>query len=559
MFTYSKLLTGLAFGGMLLMYVSCGNSEQNVAEGIEYYPVKLGENGRWGMVSPSGEMLFEDEFENEPTPVLDGLFFVEEGGSQSIYKASKKPELVIGELTQHGLLSEGVIPTTTENSRITMIDRNGKVKFTLMPHNGKEIVGCDGMFFDGLLRIQDEDGKWGYADSDGKIIISPKYRGCTPFSEDFALAAIEKNDENKLIIIDKKGNEVTTLKDDIELGRTTGTGFKHGLLIAKRNDACGFIDTKGEFKKVSGKVHSIGDYNEDLFTYMDKDGKWGVMTFDDNQLIRCKYNRIKILSSGDFLVDVDGEVSVINKADEKILDLHDYTNVLALSGAFNFVAKEGGNYYLFLDKDGKPVNKNEYAKVGGLYFSKDNILEDQIRSDYFDVEGVSQLIAESISEKGIGNNTIGSPMSKYIKNPNDFSSIYISSVEDSTSAKKGYRYSISVNVYGNESALQYGKDPQYGYTDYSKKEINPSAVVERIELTASVKDVSSVKEKVIASLVQKGFEKTSDNELTKGKTVVSIYDSYGDIKIRLFANTANDNASVGNVTIGSDMYLEGDM
>ncbi len=532
---------------MLLSCVSCGNSEQNAADGIEYYPVKLEENGRWGMVSPSGEMLFEDEFENEPSPVIDGLFCVKEGGSQSIYKASEKPELVVDGLVQCGLLSEGVIPTTTENSRITLIDRNGEVKFTLLPHNGKEIVKCDRMFFDGLLRVQDEDDKWGYAESDGKIVISPKYGFCTPFSGGFALALIEKNGE-KGVIIDKKGNEVATLKDDIRLDESAVAGFKHGLLIAMRNDNYGFIDTKGEFRKVSGKVQGIGDYNEDLFTFMDKDGKWGVMSFDDNQLIRCKYNRIGILPSGDFLVDVDGEVSVINKADDKLLALHDYTNVWALSGAFNFVAKEGGNYYLFLDEDGKPVNKIEYARVGGLFFYKYSIVEDPIRSDFFDVDGVAQLIAGSISEKGIGNSTIGAPMSKYIKNPNDFSSIYITSVDDSTSFKKGYRYSISVNVRSNEYALQYGKDAQYGYTDYSIKEINPSAVVNGIELTADVKDASSVKEKVIAALEQKGFEKTGEigEVLVKGKTEVAIYDDYGKLKIRLYANRsiATDSVAV---------------
>lgn len=532
--TYFKFLAGFAFAGsMLLTFPSCGNSNQNIVDGVEYYPVKLEENGRWGMVSPSGEMLFEDEFENMPSPVFDGLFFVKEGEAISIYNASKKPELIIGELENAGILSEGVIPTTTQNSRITMINRDGKNKFTLMPHNGKEIIECDAMYFDGLLRIKDEDGKWGYADNSGKIVISPKFIECTPFSEGFALAVIEKDGKYEGVIIDKKGEQIAKLKEDIELANNAVLGFKNGLLIAKRNDNYGFINTKGEFKKVSGKVDKIGEYNEELYTYMNSDGKWGVLTLDnDEQKIRCKYNSIKILSSGDFLVEVDGKTSVINKDDEKILDFDGYSNVYALSGAFNFAAKEGGNYYLFLDQDGKPVNKNEYAKIGAMHMSND--IFKKIDSDFFDVDGVSQLISESITEKGIGNNTIGTSMSKYIKNPNDYSSIYLYSITDTTSNKKGYKYSLNVDVCSNTTILQYGKNPEYGYTDYNIKEINPSAVVDKIELTAYVKYGSSedIKEKVINSLTQKGFEKTSENLLTKGKTEIYI-DANNSSKVRI--------------------------
>lgn len=528
-----KCLIGFAFtGSLFLTFTSCGNSEQNITEGVEYYPVKLEDSGKWGMVSPSGEMLFEEEFESQPTPVFDGLFVVEEGRSISIYTASKKPELVIDGLEEAGFLSDGVIPTTTKNSRITMIDRYGKNKFTLMPHNGKEIVLCDAMYFDGLLRIKDEDDKWGYADNLGKIVISPKYAGCTPFSEGFALALIENGGKYETVIIDKKGEQIAKLKDDIEFTKSSEYGFKNGLLIAKRNDNFGFINTKGEFKKVSGKVDGISEYNEELFTFKDKDGKWGVMAFDETQLIRCKYSSIKILSSGDFLVTNEGKTYVINKADEKIVDLDDYTCVYALSGAFNFAAKEGGNYYLFLNQDGKPINKSEYAKIGSIHLSK--VMEEKISSDFFDIEGVSQLISESINEKGIGNNTIGTPMSKYVKNPNDYSSVYVYSVTDSTSSKEGWRYSIKVDVSSDSPILQYGKNPEYGYTDYGIKEINPSAIVNNIELTAQVKDGTSkeITEKVIDSLTQKGFEKTSEDTLTKGNTEIYINAS-NDYRIRI--------------------------
>ena len=187
---------------------------------------------------------------------------------------------------------------------------------------------------------------------------------------------------------------------------------------------------------------------------------------------------------------------------------------------------------MFLNQDGKPINKSEYAKIGSIHLSK--VMEEKISSDFFDIEGVSQLISESINEKGIGNNTIGTPMSKYVKNPNDYSSVYVYSVTDSTSSKEGWRYSIKVDVSSDSPILQYGKNPEYGYTDYGIKEINPSAIVNNIELTAQVKDGTSkeITEKVIDSLTQKGFEKTSEDTLTKGNTEIYINAS-NDYRIRI--------------------------
>lgn len=527
-----KGLSGIALvGSVLFAFSSCGNSGQNIIEGVEYYPVKIEAKGKWGMVSPSGKMLFEDEFDKQPSPVFDGLFTVEEKGEISIYKASEKPELIIDELTCVGFLSEGVIPTTTQNSRITMINRKGENKFTLMPHNGKEIVSCDPMYSNGLLRVMDEDRKYGYADNSGKIVISPKYYWSSTFAEGVALAEIEIDGEKQSIIIDKKGEQIAKLKGDIY---PKSDEFKNGLLIAKRNDMWGFVDTKGEFMKVTGKANKIGEYNKEVFTYMDKNGKWGVMTFDDTQLIRCKYNTIEILSSGNFLVTSDGKTYVINKDDEKILDFEDYRNVSTLSGAFNYVAREGGNYYLFLGEDGKPIGKQEYATVGAINWTNKTIVNNTINSDFFDVEGVSQLISESITEKGIGNNEIGSPMSKYIKNPYDYS-YYSVSITDTTYRKEGYRYSITLKVQSNNSVVQYGTNPVYGYTDYSVKEINPSAVVDKIVLTANVKNDTQedVKNKVINSLTEKGFVKTSENKLSKGEIEIYINTYRGTVGLTL--------------------------
>lgn len=62
------------FSVLSLALASCsGSGEHNASE---YLPFKSSENGKWGMVSVDGEVLFEEEFTNQPTEVKNGRFLV---------------------------------------------------------------------------------------------------------------------------------------------------------------------------------------------------------------------------------------------------------------------------------------------------------------------------------------------------------------------------------------------------------------------------------------------------------------------------------------------------
>lgn len=65
--------------------------------------------------------------------------------------------------------------------------------------------------------------------------------------------------------------------------------------------------TKGEFISVPSKVNIICDFNKDVFVFINKEGKHGVISLDKNntQLIRPKYDNITIISSNEFLVKYD--------------------------------------------------------------------------------------------------------------------------------------------------------------------------------------------------------------------------------------------------------------
>lgn len=90
-------------------------------------------------------------------------------------------------------------------------------------------------FTDGLARIR-QNGKYGFIDNTGKLIITPKYESAEAFAEGFAAVMLN----GKVFYIDKKGTDV------FKKTFTKGFLFAEGLAIVVNEEGkYGFINNKG--------------------------------------------------------------------------------------------------------------------------------------------------------------------------------------------------------------------------------------------------------------------------------------------------------------------------
>lgn len=137
-----KTSIGLIALAMSAGLASCGGSSGPIENAIEYFPFQLESDGKWGMIDKDGEVLFSEEFKSEPSPVIDGVFFVREGDGYTLYKASDKPKPINGceKLLSVGIMTDGIVPISRENERITIINKSGETVAVLNPVAGKEIV-----------------------------------------------------------------------------------------------------------------------------------------------------------------------------------------------------------------------------------------------------------------------------------------------------------------------------------------------------------------------------------------------------------------------------------
>ncbi len=487
---------------------------------IEYLAVQLEEDGKWSFVDQDGNIKYPNEFKEIPSSVINGFFSIKEGNGYSLYKNGEKPELVkdCENLKCVGYVNNGLIPIVREKSRITIIETSGKDKFILEPVKGKEITHCSTSFSDGMLVILNEDGKAGYVDSDGKVLIDPKYDSAYDFSEGLALVSSDE----VISVINKKGDSQFKLKK----GWVPMTNqFEGGVIVVRdNNDHILFMDKKGETVKCPSKVKNITEYNDDYYVFSDGDGI-GLMSRKKHEVvIRPKYSSISIMNNGNFLCEDNGEYEICNSKGEVEKQLDKYEGAIPF-GQFGIIAKDKKDF-LILDDKGIPVKGCEFANINFALSSADII-----ESDFFNVESLADNLTQFLTADGIEGYKIGSPASSMLKDPKEYR--YSSTAKLDSLTHKGYRYEYSVTAEFtsfitdvNYNYYSYSYDPTYSWNSEAKLNALSWNVEAQTELGGSVvKAVSAAAEKKGYKFVESNFDGGNGGVIMKSAKALLVISS----------------------------------
>ena len=232
-----------------------------------------------------------------------------------------------------------------------------EVKITQVPaptvegYEGKEYTVVGG-FHDGLAAFM-FNGKVGFIDRTGKVVIPPEYDSANDFSEGFA--KVVKN--NKGGYIDKTGKEITPLQYD------AAGDFFNGMAAVEKNSKIGYIDTTG--KEVIPCAYDDGYSFFQGLAAVKKGGKWGFIDKTGKEAIPFQYDDANSFSQGLAGVKKGSKWGVIDKAGEIVVDFT-YDEVGAFSNGLARV-KQGGKYG-YIDKTGELVIPCTFE--GAAYFSE---------------------------------------------------------------------------------------------------------------------------------------------------------------------------------------------
>ena len=367
--------------GICSMFTACSIGGGKQTEPT-HYPFKESKKDSWGLVDVNGKILVENEFKEEPSPAVDGMFFAKTKNGVEVYSISN-PKKSVGETYKDiAYYSEGLAPCVKESEGIKYIDKEGNVMFELP----LEYIYAE-KFVNGYSLIGRKDFVWNAVSTNGQITKFEDYsiESALPNGQ-FLVSGVEGKytDEDRYykeyFILDAKGNVKVQLKDmerDDFLGVTTkellSPDLKHYV----------FYDDEGLYgiKNIQGETvvkakYSLLHFLQDGSVVFYDDEDCGLMDVKGNIIMKPKYSGIRFFSNGKYIVSKDGEMALLNSKEDRLIG-YEHNVLYGLSNKV-LLAYDYGRKSEIITADGKSIASfSEFTPYNDDY--------ERVKSDYFDI------------------------------------------------------------------------------------------------------------------------------------------------------------------------------
>lgn len=478
-----KTLHILAAAAIAVTVASCSGKPE-----LSYMPAKAEGDSNWGLVDANGEFLFTDEFSDRPSPVVNGYFFVEEGNGYTVYKAEKNPKQVgdLSGLKGCGFYNDGLMPVVHKGEHISFVDGNGKTKFTLENVDSVSVSAAMNMFVNGRCAIRTSDDKWGAIDTEGNVVVKPKYENPVLFVEDIALVKDAQSGES--YIIDRDGNTKASVSGNI----SSGGVFIDGYTIVQiegpdsgEESRMAIVKGDGELTKLPSAVKYVKTWNSKYIVFESSDYEYGILSVDGDVKVRAKYDNIELLANGKFIGNRDGKYMYVSPDG----DTEKLPGEVGAAVGFPYQFSKVFDFKFELvseDDDDDELQLRTYngKKVGKeMDRYKGRIELDNIYSDYFDYADVTRKFMDMFDADGLKGYPFDSTMKLYADTTAHSVDWYRGDTSMSVSVASGnpYFYVSSATLYSDRTIV-YDATP---YASYYTWEFNPASRVTAITLTLS--------------------------------------------------------------------------
>ncbi len=134
-----------------------------------------------------------------------------------------------------------------------------------------------------LIKVRDSNGKIGFKNDKGILVIPYKWKECDIFFNEGLMAV--KDDNNKWGFIDKGGNMIIPCNWNNPWARP----FSEGLAAVRDiNGKWGYIDKSGKIV-ITCQWNNVGGFYDSLSSVRNQDGKVGYIDKQGNVVIKCQW------------------------------------------------------------------------------------------------------------------------------------------------------------------------------------------------------------------------------------------------------------------------------
>lgn len=322
-----KILSRIALAAVAaLLLTACGGSDSTYQYKTQYLPVQLVGSEKWSILDVNtGELVVKDAFDNAPSPIVAGMFYMmNDEGTYDYYDISAPTQPVAGHFGSVTAFSDdGVAVCSRVGGALCVIDRKGQVIKELP----KEVSQCS-MFARGMAAVQNDNGLWGYINLNGDTIVPAEYNSVNMYLYDDYALVVDKNQPNdsaiNFSIIDKSGKVMFT-GSTLEY-QPVQPYFINGVLPVVKGDSLVCLDHNG--KEVANPIDDkdkveAGGYTDFSRTpsgnyIVIKGKKTGMVDKNNNVLIPIEHDNL-IDINGERLIAVDGDTfHIVDRNGQKV-------------------------------------------------------------------------------------------------------------------------------------------------------------------------------------------------------------------------------------------------
>lgn len=351
---------------IVIVYSLLAGCQQAVQ--IEGLPFRQSIQQGWGIINTEGEIIVPPgEYTNSPSAVINGRYTVETPDSfLQLYDIHHPQKPIIPKkFVQIGFFFDNItLAQERKESPLLLINRNGQTVSVLdFPSTGQIVKAHN--FSDGRALIMTSENKYGYIDTQGKLIIPPIYSEASDFNEGKAIVGIQnESGETGVQVIDTKGKVLFALQHHNSL---YANRYSDELLLSYSQDTrqWSYLDEKGYTQLyLPDSIHGALPFEKGAAIITTPNG-FGLMNRKGETVLSPHYRNIQIVGKKQVALYDNKKWSLYNWEEKKfILTELDTVPVFLPSGMG--IIKTNNRYY--------GIKRNNYnEKDGYLHIATDAV------------------------------------------------------------------------------------------------------------------------------------------------------------------------------------------